>query len=211
MIEKDSTVFAIRIGVIAVLLCAGIGFTIGLRTLNGPDAVVTDANRIVAESDKKTVCVPTARFSPDGRAGELIDATIDSARHSIRLAGYTFTSRDVVSRLVAAKARGVDVAVVVDERNNLIEDRSGRAREALARLVDAGIPTRTIGAYPIHHDKYMVIDGSTVQTGSFNYTESAASRNSENALVLWHCSVMAQAYLDHWQSRWNQGVDFGTR
>ncbi|MBN3780508.1 phospholipase D family protein [Burkholderia sp. Ac-20345] len=199
----------IRALILAAAVAAASGVYLGLSHNLGQSHRADDA--AAADSANQSACVPTARFSPDGRANELVDATIDSARRSIRLAGYTFTSRDVVARLVAAKARGVDVAVVVDERNNLIEDRSGRAREALARLVSAGIPTRTIGAYPIHHDKYMVIDGSTVQTGSFNYTESAATRNSENALVLWHCSVMAQAYLDHWQSRWNQGVDFAAR
>lgn len=145
-------------------------------------------------------------FSPEGSAAQLVDRAIDSAHSSIRLAGYSFTSPDVVKRLIAAKRRGVDVAVVVDEKNNVREDRSGKARAALNLLVNAGIPTRTISVYPIHHDKYMVIDGQTVETGSFNYSEAAARRNSENALLIGHVPTLAKAYLDHWQSRWQQGV-----
>lgn len=88
--------------------------------------------------------------------------------------------------------------------------KTARAGHALALnlLVNAGIPTRTINVYPIHHDKYMVIDGKDVETGSFNYSAAAATKNSENALVLWNCPLMAEPYLNHWQSRWQQASDF---
>jgi phosphatidylserine/phosphatidylglycerophosphate/cardiolipin synthase-like enzyme len=100
------------------------------------------------------------------------------------------------------------VAVVVDERSNIEEDRSGRAHAALNALVAAGIPTRTLAAYQIAHDKDFVVDGETVETGSYNFSDSAARRNSENAVVIWNCPATAKAFLDHWQSRWNQGVDY---
>ncbi|QQC67864.1 phospholipase D family nuclease [Paraburkholderia ginsengisoli] len=147
-------------------------------------------------------------FSPEGTATVLVDQAIDSAQRTIQLAAYSFNSRDIVARLIAAKRRGVDVQVVVDMKNNLIEDRTDHARAALNHLVEARIPTRTIDAYRIHHDKYMVIDGEHIQTGSFNYTEAAERYNSENALVVWNCPAKAQQYLTHWQSRWEQGVDY---
>jgi phosphatidylserine/phosphatidylglycerophosphate/cardiolipin synthase-like enzyme len=147
-------------------------------------------------------------FSPEGSAEQLVEKAIASAHHSIRLAAYSFTSPAVVRGLVAAKHRGVDVAVVVDEKNNLREDRSGKGRAALNLLVNAGIPTRTISVYPIHHDKLILVDGETVETGSFNFSEAAARRNSENAIVIWNNPALAKAYLDHWQSRWAQGVDY---
>jgi phosphatidylserine/phosphatidylglycerophosphate/cardiolipin synthase-like enzyme len=34
------------------------------------------------------------------------------------------------------------------------------------------------------HDKFIVIDGETVELGSFNYTAAAEKRNAENVLVL---------------------------
>jgi phosphatidylserine/phosphatidylglycerophosphate/cardiolipin synthase-like enzyme len=96
-------------------------------------------------------CRPEAGFSPEGSAARLVDRAIDHAQHSIRLAAYSFTSSDVVRRLIEAKRRGVDVAVIVDEKNNLVEDRSGKGRAALNLLVNAAIPTRTISVYPIFH------------------------------------------------------------
>nr|WP_311530321.1 phospholipase D family protein [uncultured Ralstonia sp.] len=147
-------------------------------------------------------------FSPEGSAQQLVEKAINSARASIRLSAYSFTSAPVVRALVSAKRRGVDVAVIVDYKNNLVDGRTEKARAALNLLVNAGIPTRTISVYPIHHDKFIVVDGESVESGSINYSDAGARRNSENAILIWRHPQLAKAYLDHWQSRWSQGVDY---
>lgn len=144
-------------------------------------------------------------FSPEGSAERLVLKAICAARHSVHLSAYSFTSPSIVQALIDAHRRGVDVAVVADRKSNLVEDRSGKGRIALDLLSGAGVGVRTIDVYPIHHDKFMVIDGESVETGSFNFTTSAARYNSENAVVMWHVPIVAQAYQQHWQSRFNQG------
>jgi phosphatidylserine/phosphatidylglycerophosphate/cardiolipin synthase-like enzyme len=151
------------------------------------------------------ICSVEAGFSPEGSAARLVERVIDSAKTSVRLAGYSFTSPDIARRLIAARRRGVNVAVLVDAKNNTEQDRSGKSQAALNLLVQAGISARTIDTYPIHHDKYIIIDGATVQTGSFNYTLAAARYNSENVLVIWNCATLANTYLKHWNPRWKQG------
>nr|WP_160174272.1 phospholipase D family protein [Erwinia amylovora]CDM08125.1 endonuclease [Erwinia amylovora] len=145
-----------------------------------------------------------AGFSPEGSAQQLVLRTLDDARESIRLMGYSFTSPDVVKSLVAAKRRGVDVRVVVDDRGN----RSRASQSAMNVVVNAGIPLRTNGQYKIMHDKVIITDGQNVQLGSYNYTRSAAESNSENALVVREVPALAQTYLAHWQSRWDGGKDW---
>ncbi|WP_323118867.1 phospholipase D family nuclease [Burkholderia alba] len=145
-----------------------------------------------------------AAFSPDGGAEALVLKVIGSARASIRLAGYSFTSPKVVRALLDAHRRGVDLAVVVDNDGN----RSKSSKQALNLLVNAKVPTRTISRYAIHHDKYIVVDGRHVETGSFNYSASAASRNSENVLVVWNNPALASQYLQHWQNRYDQGTNY---
>ncbi len=153
-------------------------------------------------------CKSQVGFSPEGSAARLVADVLDRAHTRVRLAAYTFTSPDVVRRLIAAKRRGVDVAVLADARENT-GDRGARAGQAaLNLLVDAGIPVRTVSAYPIHHDKYIVADGETVETGSYNYSTAAARRNSENAVVIANCPSLAGAYEAHWQSRWAQGESY---
>lgn len=143
-------------------------------------------------------------FSPEGSALQLVLETIESAQQEIRLMGYSFTSPEVVSALVRAKRRGVDVKIVLDEKGN----RSKASQAAMNVVVNAGIPLRTNGRYAIMHDKVIIVDNHTVEAGSFNYTRSAASRNSENVLVINEVPEVAQTYLQHWQSRWDGGTDW---
>ncbi|MCH0581490.1 phospholipase D family protein [Escherichia coli] len=143
-------------------------------------------------------------FSPEGSALQLVLKAIESAHQEIRLMGYSFTSPEVVSALVRAKRRGVDVRIVIDEKSN----RSKASQAAMNVVVNAGIPLRTNGRYAIMHDKVIIVDNHTVEAGSFNYTRSAASRNSENVLVINEMPEVAQTYLQHWQSRWDGGTDW---
>ncbi len=136
-------------------------------------------------------------FSPEGSAQKLVMNTLNIARHSINLMGYSFTSPEVVKALLAAKRRGVDVRVVLDSKGN-----QGRASvAAINLLVNAGIKVRTVDNYKIMHDKVAIIDGVTVQTGSYNYTRAAQRSNSENVVVMWQMPEVAQVYFGHWQSR----------
>ena len=141
-------------------------------------------------------------FSPDGNAEALVLKVITSAKNSICLAGYSFTSPSIVRALIDAKRRGVDVRVLLDDKGN-----RGKANIAAMNLiVGAGIPTKVISAYAIHHDKYILVDGKHTETGSFNYSQAAAKSNSENVLVVWNNEDVAAQYADHWNDRWRQGV-----
>jgi phosphatidylserine/phosphatidylglycerophosphate/cardiolipin synthase-like enzyme len=147
-------------------------------------------------------------FSPRGGAEQLVVKVIGSARSEIRLLAYGFTNPAIAQALVAAKKRGVDVRVAVDHKANVSEDRSGKGRAALNLLVNAGIPVRTVSAFAIHHDKSIVVERRSVQTGSFNYTAAAERSNSENVLVVWNEPQLASTYLRHWERNWSQGRDY---
>jgi phosphatidylserine/phosphatidylglycerophosphate/cardiolipin synthase-like enzyme len=143
-------------------------------------------------------------FSPEGSALKLVLSTTGNAKESIRLMAYSFTSPDVVKSLLDAHRRGVDVRVVVDQNGN----KSKASKAALNLLVNAGIPTRTISRYKIMHDKVLIVDNKTTETGSFNYSRAADRSNSENVIVIRDNPAVAKIYLSHWQSRWEQGQDW---
>lgn len=176
-----------------------------------PALAFTVAALVAAPSMADTLpAAPTAisvGFSPDGTAEALVIRAIDSARSSIRVMAYAFTSPTVARALIAAKRRGVDVGVAVDEKQNLAEDRSRAGKQALNLIANAGIPTRIVAAYPMQHSKYMVIDGEHIETGSFNYS-AAARRNSENALVIWNRPDLAKEYIANWMTVYNQGQPY---
>ncbi|MGJ3289487.1 phospholipase D family protein [Klebsiella michiganensis] len=141
-------------------------------------------------------------FSPHGSARSLVLQTVNDAQSSVRMMAYALTDPDVIGALVAAHRRGVDVAVVIDQRFSLSNPAS---REAVRYLVTQHVPVRTVSAWAIHHDKVIIADGHTVETGSYNYTRAAVRNNSENVVVLRHMPDIAALYLTHWQSRWERG------
>ena len=143
-------------------------------------------------------------FSPDEGSEALVVRVIDSAKAELRVLSYSFTSATVTSALLRAKKRGVDVRLVADQKNNVSQDGSGKARAALSALANAGIDVRTISVYPIHHDKVIVVDRQTVELGSFNYSDAAAHKNSENVLVNWGNPKLAEAYLQHFERNYRQ-------
>ena len=57
-------------------------------------------------------------------------------------------------------------------------------------------------ALTIAHNKVIIVDGRTVEQGSFNYTKAAENSNAENVLVNWNNPKLAELYLRDWQKHW---------
>ena len=178
------------------------------------DAKKTAAETLVdAWQANHTFSMPAAgtievAFSPNEGGEALVVKVIDSAKSELHVLSYSFTSAPVTAALLRARKRGVEVRIVADQKNNVSEDRSGKARAALSALSSAGVDVRTISVYPIHHDKVIVADRQTVELGSFNYSDAAARRNSENVLVNWGNARLADVYLQHFDRNYRQAVRF---
>lgn len=142
-------------------------------------------------------------FSPEGTALSVVLNTIDSAKVSINMMGYSFTSPTIVKHLISAKKRGVVIKIVLDYKGN--KGKSSIA--AMNLLKQAGISLRTDDAYAIQHDKVIIADDETVQTGSFNYSSAADKRNSENVISIKH-KGLAKAYNEHFLDRWSKGKEY---
>jgi phosphatidylserine/phosphatidylglycerophosphate/cardiolipin synthase-like enzyme len=142
--------------------------------------------------------VTEVAFAPDPTALQLVLKGIAQARRSIHLAAYVFTSKPVATALLEARRRGVEVAVVADKQENQ------RQYSATRFLANQQLPVRLNGKYAILHDKFMIIDQQHVQTGSFNYTAAAASKNAENVLIIWNAPALAARYEAQWQRLWQE-------
>jgi phosphatidylserine/phosphatidylglycerophosphate/cardiolipin synthase-like enzyme len=136
-------------------------------------------------------------FSP-GNAEQVVVHTINGARKTILVAAYSFTSRPIATALLDAKARGVDVRVVADKSQRTERYTSIRF------LANKGVPVRINSRYAIMHNKFLVIDGATVETGSFNFTRSATLRNAENVIVLGNMPEVAATYSREWNRLWDE-------
>jgi phosphatidylserine/phosphatidylglycerophosphate/cardiolipin synthase-like enzyme len=143
-------------------------------------------------------------FSPEGSARQLVLETIAGAQQSIHILAYAFQAPDIMQALVDAKNRGVEVRVVVDKKRN----RGKTSRKAMDFVTRNGVELRTNDHFHIHHDKTIIVDGHTVQTGSFNFAPSAETMNSENVVVIRGMPEVSSQYMAHWQSRWKLGKPY---
>jgi phosphatidylserine/phosphatidylglycerophosphate/cardiolipin synthase-like enzyme len=117
---------------------------------------------------------------------------------------YQFTSHTLSNALVAAKQRGVNVRVIVDGG---LAKLSTSSQDHL--LSSSGVTVKrwaTTGSstQPKFHHKFAVVDGTTVVTGSFNWTASADRINYENSITI-HSATMAQAFSREFDSLWTTG------
>ena len=146
-------------------------------------------------------------FSPEGSARTLVLETIGSAKHSIQMLAYAFQAPDIMQALVDAEKRGVDVRVVIDKKRNV----GKTSKKAMDFVTSNGVELRTNDQFHIHHDKTIIVDGTTVETGSFNFALSAETVNSENVVVIRDMPEVSRQYIAHWQSRWDLGEPYPAR
>jgi phosphatidylserine/phosphatidylglycerophosphate/cardiolipin synthase-like enzyme len=126
-------------------------------------------------------------FTGDFRGGVDADivASLDAARFSIDVASLEFNLNSISRALMRAAERGVKVRVVVD--STYVQAR------ALSDLELAGIPVLGDRREGLMHDKFVVVDGALVWTGSMNLTTSDTYRNNNN-LIRIDSAELAQAY-----------------
>ena len=138
-------------------------------------------------------------FSPHQGSTALIVHTVGEAHKSVRVAAYSFTSHAIAQALIDAHGRGVDVRVVLNKSQR-------RSRSSMAaKVAESGVPVRFNSHYAIMHDKFIIVDDVTLETGSFNFTQAAENRNAENVLVVHDDPQAIAAYLQQWEKLWSEG------
>lgn len=134
-----------------------------------------------AEEATPSYAQVTTAFGAECEA--LILTALGSAREEVSVAVYTFTRHRIAQALMQAKKRGVDVRVKVDAESARWEGMA----DLLKTLKRHGVPVELIvmprkGTH-MHH-KFIVIDGRTVLTGSYNFTTQATDENRENLVQI---------------------------
>ncbi len=116
-------------------------------------------------------------FSPGCEAA--IIAAIGQARTKIRVQIYTFTDSKIADALIAARNRGVDVAIIMDAQKSATTNA-----KIVTQLRNSYVTLRLDHKHPIAHAKFILIDGHTVLAGSFNFTAQAEKYNWEDLFII---------------------------
>jgi len=132
-------------------------------------------------------------FSPRGGATAAIVAEISKANKEIFVQAYSFTSTPIAKALLEAHKRGVHVEVVLDKSQKTAKYSSSTF------FINAGIPTYIDSKHAIAHNKIIIIDKSTLITGSFNFTKAAEEKNAENMLIFKGNKPLINQYLQNFE------------
>lgn len=148
-------------------------------------AVAATAAAAQSASGVEDVC-----FEPEGDCIGVMVREIGQARREVLVMAFLFSNRRIIRALNEAQARGVRVRMVVSI------SREGAGRVLAVQRNGAEVLTRDGLA---QHSKYLIIDRTTVVTGSQNFT-AGSENNSENTLVIDDPRAVA-AYVQNWELR----------
>jgi phosphatidylserine/phosphatidylglycerophosphate/cardiolipin synthase-like enzyme len=130
---------------------------------------------------------------------------IDGAKTSVDVSQFTFSVTEIADALVRAKGRGVTVRLAIDSAQN----QPGSKATALA---GQGIDVRFVSGKPagsgpagILHAKFMLVDGTTLLSGSNNWSSTGTTINEENALVFRGAAEhpVIQGFSCHFAAIWD--------
>jgi phosphatidylserine/phosphatidylglycerophosphate/cardiolipin synthase-like enzyme len=147
------------------------------------------------------VCFTPEYGSTPSCTQDIVNA-IDSARHTILVQAYSFTSAPIAKALVEAHRRSVAVKVILDKSANT------HHYSAATFLEHMSVPVWIDAQHAIAHNKVMVIDNVTVITGSFNFTKAAEEHNAENLLII-HDAALASRYTENWTKHLSHSQPYG--
>lgn len=168
---------------------AGIDLLVGSSK---PVEVSDEANIQVFFTTPRYPDRPTDR---KGGIDERLAATIESAQKSVDMAAFEFNLVSVTDALVRAHQRGVQVRLVTDSD---YADALGPTR-----LLQAQVPVVFDNAEPFMHNKFVVIDGKQVWTGSWNLTTNGTYRNNNNIVVA-DSKLLAENYTAEFEEMFLQ-------
>jgi phosphatidylserine/phosphatidylglycerophosphate/cardiolipin synthase-like enzyme len=140
---------------------------------------------------------PTGNANPATYIGGIdaqAAAAINAVQRTLDIAAFEWNLQSLTDAVLAAKQRGVQVRMVVDDEHTVRDGQS-----TIKQLIDAGIPVVGDNRSALMHNKFMIMDSTTVWTGSWNYTMNDTYRNNNNAIVM-----RSQKFVQNYQTEFNE-------
>jgi phosphatidylserine/phosphatidylglycerophosphate/cardiolipin synthase-like enzyme len=136
-------------------------------------------------------------FSPDDGTMERVIDLVHKAQDKVTFMAYSFTDDDLALAMIYKFNSGVSVFGVLD-KSQALSNIGGE----YDHLLENGIDVRLDGNPNSMHHKVILIDDRIVVTGSYNFSQSAKTRNDENTLII-HSSAIAEIYRREFERVWS--------
>lgn len=144
--------------------------------------------------------------SKDSSFNKLVQQ-IRLAKKSIDLCIFVFSNPNLAEELMRLSSdweRDVSIRIIVDSREDSINSQ-------VEELISHGFQVKMnshSGSVLMHH-KFMIIDGETLMTGSFNWTRAAVYYNHDNILVT-KSTKLIQAYQGEFDKLWKNFIPYSS-
>jgi len=157
-------------------------FTLAREAIRGAEyhAVLDWAENVIkllVPEIPRDATIAEAHFSPGDDCRRRIIQLLQHCRTSADICVFTITDNQLAAPILEAHQRGVAVRIITD--NDKAEDLGSDAYQ----LARDGVRVRVDRSEHHMHHKYAVFDKTTLVTGSYNWTRSAAQHNQENIIV----------------------------
>ncbi|MBP5215158.1 MAG: hypothetical protein J6039_01190 [Alphaproteobacteria bacterium] len=139
-------------------------------------------------------------FTPSLKCENNLIKRIDKAKKSIDAAVYAINNEDIVKALIRAEDRGVKIRILTDRLQ--AAHKNSKVYELWAR----GFNIRVHSKHKIEHNKFAVFDFKEVVTGSYNWTEPASKKNSENCIFISSDEKTVREYHDRFNYLWQMNT-----
>lgn len=134
-------------------------------------------------------------FSP---SKECENTIISLIKHSekIDIVVFDINNDNIVKALKKAEKQGKKIRILTDKR------QAATNASKVIDLYKAGINIRVNSKNKIEHNKFAVFDNKYVITGSYNWTNPASERNSENCLLSVENEDIIEDYNNRFEYLW---------
>ncbi|MEO6165139.1 MAG: phospholipase D-like domain-containing protein [Candidatus Binatia bacterium] len=146
----------------------------------------------IAAAADSAECRVTSQFSSQGSVGRALTEAIRGAQERLTVALYGFDNTDLGDELLKLVKKKVTVRLKIDTARSA----SKKIVALIDRLKAGGVEVHTVAPNGRNHNKFAVIDGKRVLTGSYNWTLKSEG-NWENLLIL-DCPELAKSYESEW-------------
>ena len=138
-------------------------------------------------------CRVNARFSSQGSVGKAVIEAIRDTKQRLTLALYGYDNLDLGDELFKLVKKNVTVRLKVDSARSA----SKKIVKLIKELKAGGVQVQTVAPNGRNHNKFAIIDGKRVLTGSYNWTLKSEN-NWENLLIL-DCPELAKSFESEWE------------
>ncbi|MBS3121727.1 hypothetical protein J4434_02490 [Candidatus Woesearchaeota archaeon] len=201
----------------------GINNITGLTVFNNDNQDNASGENVNETVDKlvyENISLPNVYFCPRYNCSGVMVDLINSADESVHCALFDLDLYEIIGALDIKYNNGIDVKIVVDndnykeikksygkelglgmsENNGNNEENKNNENKTNENKIDGFI--KQDNSNQLSHNKFCVVDGKIVATGSFNPTFNDNNKNNNNLAVI-TSAYLSENYEDEFDELWN--------